>query len=328
MNIILYHADCMDGKGAALAAWLRLGDTDSHYQPIVYNTGLPTLHAGVDWADSTVYLLDFCLPPDQLGTLARHIGPRGQLIILDHHETNYTAVRNAFLWSRDPTQSISPVLADTAPDQARLAARFAAHHSGAILAWQHFHGSDNPPRLLQLIEDRDLWRFRFPDSRPLHYALAGCSDFRDLAEGLHDGAYLDSAIAEGRLIIEHLQQHWDCLIATASIGPNPLLADPKRHTTALLACPRPWVSDVGNHLLATLPTIQLALLYSDDHAANRRDWSLRSRHDGPHCGQLATVYGGGGHANSAGFDEPLGRWIVRTTVALTGALRPQTALEH
>ena len=40
-SLILYHADCDDGFGAAYAAWLSLGDS-AEYQPVYYGDQIVT----------------------------------------------------------------------------------------------------------------------------------------------------------------------------------------------------------------------------------------------------------------------------------------------
>jgi len=50
--------------------------------------------------------------------------------------------------------------------------------SGTGLAWDYFYplatGSARPP-LINMVEDRDLWRFQYEGSRRLHYVLS-CMD--------------------------------------------------------------------------------------------------------------------------------------------------------
>ena len=74
--LVIYHADCTDGFGAAFAAWLKLGD-DAHYCPMHYNDkDVP------EWRDQEVYVLDFSFPRpvmDAIFTEAKRV------VWLDHH---------------------------------------------------------------------------------------------------------------------------------------------------------------------------------------------------------------------------------------------------
>ena len=77
-HIVLYHADCSDGFGAAWAAWKHLGK-DASYIPMEYGTGPPSLHR-----NAHVYVLDFTFPRDVIGDMHDHCK---ELVIIDHHGT-------------------------------------------------------------------------------------------------------------------------------------------------------------------------------------------------------------------------------------------------
>jgi oligoribonuclease NrnB/cAMP/cGMP phosphodiesterase (DHH superfamily) len=301
MNIILYHAHCTDGTGAALAAWLHLGDDDTHYQAVTYGTGLPELPPHIDWAGAYVHVLDFCFTPEQTLTLAQCIGRLGSLHILDHHATAYEALCEAFTWDIDPKRTIGnrAQVLGLPEDHAQIKARFSDNHSGAVLAWQHWHGSDNVPRLLELIEDRDRWTKRYPDSDPLHYALQG-RDYHSL-KWLLDLQTLNEAISNGRIIHDYLRRQWAALCDTAAKADLFGTGTP----VAVLNCPHGWASDCAHLLLTKHQDIDIAACYADEHRTGLRHWSLRSRPNGPHCGHLAKAHGGGGHHNAAGFEEPI-----------------------
>ena len=51
---VLYHAECLDGFGAAWAAWKALG-AEAQYQPVRHGYPAPGMPAG-----RIVYILDFC----------------------------------------------------------------------------------------------------------------------------------------------------------------------------------------------------------------------------------------------------------------------------
>lgn len=78
--LVIYHADCTDGYGAAFAAWMKLGD-EAEYVPMNYNSINPA-----DLADLTddreVYILDFSLPRVQMDSVFR-LAKR--VVWLDHH---------------------------------------------------------------------------------------------------------------------------------------------------------------------------------------------------------------------------------------------------
>ena len=76
--LVIYHANCADGFGAAFAAWLKLGD-GAEYLPMQYGQKL------VEKADiwqREVYVLDFSLPRDEMDWLFE--GAK-RVVWLDHH---------------------------------------------------------------------------------------------------------------------------------------------------------------------------------------------------------------------------------------------------
>ena len=90
MRIVYYHARCIDGFGAAWAAWRSLGEEDVDYRAFK--------HSSVSYADISsddeIYFLD-CLPESKkdlkdLLALCKHI------TIIDHHKTAIPII-NAFI---------------------------------------------------------------------------------------------------------------------------------------------------------------------------------------------------------------------------------------
>ena len=138
---VLYHANCFDGTGAKFAAWKRFGDA-AYYIPVQYGKPFPDM---VKLGPETdVYILDFSYPRDFLEELHSKVH---KLVVLDHHKTA----------------------------QADLAgldyAKFDMNKSGAVLAWEYFHPGKVVPDMLRLIQDGDLWKFEFAETKALRAAL-------------------------------------------------------------------------------------------------------------------------------------------------------------
>jgi len=136
-TIVIYHADCLDGYGAAYAAWKKFGDS-AEYIPAHYGNPPP------DVIGKDVYILDFSYPLETL--LKMHILAR-DLLVIDHHKTAQA-------------------------DLIELPfAKFDMAKSGCVLAWEHFHPEDKTPFGLELIQDRDLWQFHIPETKAYCEAL-------------------------------------------------------------------------------------------------------------------------------------------------------------
>lgn len=135
--LVIYHADCPDGFGAAYSAWKKFGDT-AEYLPVFHKTEPP------DVRGKDVYTLDYCYSKD---ITARIMGQANRLVVIDHHVTAEEAVKMA-------TEHV-----------------FDNFHSGSFLSWQYFHPEAPVPLFIRYVEDKDLWKFALPDSNAVFFWL-------------------------------------------------------------------------------------------------------------------------------------------------------------
>jgi uncharacterized protein len=297
---IWYHSPCCDGLGAAYAAWTALGETGIRYTPVAYGDPLPPIEP-----DDEVTLLDFSASRQALLQLAQ---TAGRITIIDHHASAERALAG-----------IGEEAAAT-EGACEIQVTFDMTHSGAVLAWQHFYRAAPPPKVLELIEDRDLWRFTDPGSRDLYFALEHLRDFRDLEQLARSPKWLAVQIENGRIIRRYLEGVWQGLAARASVSTLALApsegGEPAEPAIpcVLLSCAPSWFSDVGHTLLEAHPEAQIAALYHDNLKSGYTTWSLRSRQDGPDVTRIAVAAGGGGHPHAAGFRVPLGAGTFRLSM--------------
>ena len=136
-DIVLYHAECMDGFGAAWAIWKKF--PNSRFLPVKHGQPPPT-----DLNDQRVVIVDFSYARPILETMASETKA---LLVLDHHIT------------AERTLSGFPY------------AYFDQTKSGAVLSWEWAHGTE-APWLLQYVQDKDLCTWALPGSRECRAALA------------------------------------------------------------------------------------------------------------------------------------------------------------
>ncbi|NKB81416.1 MAG: hypothetical protein GKS05_05925 [Nitrospirales bacterium] len=136
-DVVLYHAECPDGFGAAWALWKRF--PSATYVPVKHGR-VPPL--GLD--SKHVVMVDFAYAKTIVESMA---ASTASLQILDHHITAKTALAGV------------PY------------AYFDMSKSGAVLAWEWVH-HESVPWLLRYIEDKDLWKWELPQSREVNAALA------------------------------------------------------------------------------------------------------------------------------------------------------------
>lgn len=136
-SVVLYHAECADGFGAAWALWRHV--PSARFIPVKHGNPPPS-----DLNDERIVIVDFSYARDTLEALSQK---SKSLLVLDHHITAEKALTGL------------PY------------AYFDMKKSGAVLAWEWAH--DRPvPWLLEYIQDKDLWNWALPDSREINAAIA------------------------------------------------------------------------------------------------------------------------------------------------------------
>ena len=168
-------------------------------------------------------------------------------------------------------------------------ARFDMGRSGAGLAWDHFHPGPRP-KLIDHIEDRDLWCFDLPDTRQIQAALFSYPyDFAIWDDLMTAGT---SRLARDGEAIER-KHHKDIAELVRVSRRLMKIGD---HVVSVANVPYTMTSDAGNLMAEGQP---FAACYMDGPKV--RAFSLRSRSDGVDVSEIAKAYGGGGHRNAAGF---------------------------
>lgn len=308
--LVIYHANCTDGFGAAFAACCKLGD-DAEYLPMHYSND-PLKDITYEGRD--VYILDFSVPRVDMENL---LDKASKVVWLDHHKTAFE------MWCKDgarekftqgeviPKSGAKPVTCHILLDN---------NKSGALLAWEYFHPEKAVPYLISRIDDRDRWQFKLADSKALHAGLQLEKPwtFERWAElvpamGGSSGALanvISSGYASLRAYHEQVQHSakkaTPCTIIPAIInsadsykGPWVWSPDNQCYVAGLAVNTPNNISEVGHELANASGTYGLVWYY--DGATGRANCSLRSNGDYD-VSAIAKVFGGGGHKNAAGFN--------------------------
>lgn len=253
---VLYHADCSDGLGAAWAAYKKFGE-EATYLPVQYGQPLPELEP-----KSKVYIIDFSYPRN---VLVEMVESGHDVMVLDHHKTAQKDLEGLPF------------------------AIFDMNRSGAGMAWDYFHECVPRPRLINLIEDRDLWRKQYRESDTLSRATHRVTDFRDF--GQDDGsAKLEDLLAFGQ-IVESMEKP----IVDKALG-RALLTTWLGHKVAVIN-QQGLISEIGERLYNNLD-IDFAVMYTITNTEGVL-CSLRGKR--VDVGVFAKQFGGGGHPGSAGL---------------------------
>lgn len=279
--LCIYHGNCADGFAAAWA--VRRALPEAEFVAGVYQTDPP------DTAGRHVILVDFSYKRPVLVEMAK----RAQsVLILDHHKSaaedlaGFEAVGRDW---QDHCIRANQVFVETGGTL--IAARFDMQHSGAALAWNFFNYHDSRPRLIDHIEDRDLWRFSLPYTREILAGLFSYPYDFDLWDELMRPCGLDDLRRDG-VAIE--RKHFKDIDELCRVGTLRMVIG--GHDVPVANLPYTMSSDAGHKLTKNEP---FAACYWD--SVEGRNFSLRSTDQGLDVSEIAKKYGGGGHRNAAGF---------------------------
>lgn len=259
-KLCIYHGNCADGFGAATVVRMALGAENVDFHAGVYQNPPP------DVTGRDVILVDFSYKRDVLIDMAEKAN---SIVIIDHHK------------------SAQECLVDLPKN---VYATFDMDKSGAVLAWEYFNPTQDPPKLLLHIQDRDLWKFELDGTREIQACVFSYPYEFDVWEQLlkEDPEKLRE---DGKAIErKHFKDINEFIAAAAYTG---VIAG---HEVPMLNAPYFWSSDAGHIMGEGKP---FAACYWD--TADGRVFSLRSAPEGLDVSEIAAKFGGGGHEHASGF---------------------------
>lgn len=282
--IVIYHANCDDGFGAAWVLRRKYGDEIEEFIPAQYGEEPPTERC----ANKRVIIADFSYKREPMKALMRASGP---MTVLDHHKT-----------AREELEGIAPeVYRETSdwpmdgfgqplnlPD-----VRFDLERSGARLAWNYCFPEREAPELLKRIDDADRWIWDYDDGKAVQAALRSYPRDFEVWDRLMQTP-IEELAREGEAIRRFIEQRLDELMPgewEAEIGGVRM---PVRNAPYFLA------SELAGRLAEDHPSGAAAIYFE---LPDRRVYSLRGR-KGTDVSEIAKRMGGGGHPGAAGFQVP------------------------
>lgn len=269
--LVIYHAHCTDGLTAAWCFWRQFGN-EMEYHAGSYNKPPP------DVFNRDVYLVDFSYKSEVVEAILPYAN---KVTLLDHHKS---------------------ALLDL--ERLRTSENFNMEHStsdfsGAMIAWnfvKELAGHKRPePRVLQHVQDYDLWQFRLENTREIMHAVR----LREHTMEAWDKVMTVTArgyqelLKEGTIVQKAFDSYCKNIIATNTRemkmwnGAQVLVTN----------CPGMFMSEVGNINSKGRP---YSVCYFDNE--DGRKFSLRSTPKiGDDVSVIASKFGGGGHKHAAGF---------------------------
>ena len=169
VNVVIYHANCNDGFGAAYSAWKLLGNR-AEYHAASHGSPPP------DVTGKKVVILDFSYNNAMTKAL---IEQADELWVIDHHKSNMVELHDISNTHFDMTKS------------------------GAMLAWEFFHPGKEAPKFISYIQDRDLWQWELPYSKEFSAAFDMVPWNFDEYEKFEDDSVFDDAVKRGSYILAY-----------------------------------------------------------------------------------------------------------------------------
>lgn len=289
--LCIYHANCVDGFASA---WVvnRFFNGEVEFFAAKYGS-LPPAAVG-----RHVIIVDFSYPADTLKLMGdMSLG----VLVLDHHKTAQEMLAEFV----EPMELWTEPRHDKGKSTKAVRAHFDMNRSGAGMTWDYFFRGVPRPMLVDLVEDRDLWRFKKIGTREIHSLLTGDEmTFQRMTE-LNEELECNSATFMG--LIDK-----GAAIDRAHLQKCKELIEAARHMinldgNAVPCCNAPthMASDVGNMLCQGWP---FAVTYWD-RPDGKRSYSLRSTSESMDVGEIAKRHGGGGHRNAAGFEVTAPKYV-------------------
>ena len=277
--LVIYHKDCADGLAAAWCFWKQFKDK-MEYHPGVYNEEMPDVHF------RDVYLVDFSYKRHVVEEMLKYAD---KVILLDHHAS---AIDD--LWDlKHPDFDMSNCNLE---------------HSGAMIAWNYVKKVTGHrrqiPKLIQHIEDRDLWKFKYENTRTVMAAVFSYPftlESYDRLMTITTSRGIKNLVKEGVVIERKYQQDLNKILE-GCVRPFKI----GDHIVPCACANYMYASDIGNKLA------QDALFGASYYDTEKhRVFSLRSIGDFD-VSKIALMYNGGGHKNASGFKVPRDHELAKT----------------
>lgn len=262
---IVYHGRCLDGFASAFVFWTVYGENAIY---LTYNNDVNDIDGIIQQIQGKhTFILDTAFP------LEYHIKAKSvtkSIKVLDHHISNNEHMKEL-------------------PEYI-----FDVNKSGVGIAWDYLYKNKAMPYFLQLIQDRDLWLFKYNDTKPFYESISLMGqNFMVWRIILENESMTYDMIKEGRRLLEKTESQ----VKNHTTGSTEItwLGYKIRIVNASVV-----ISEIGNKFMKIYPEIDFAMIVVYDFAKKFWCVSLRGK-DKVDLSQIAKKFGGGGHFNASGF---------------------------
>lgn len=308
IDIIIYHFPCGDGFGAAFIGWYYYKtytnkSNEIEYIPYNYNKeNQVSTELYPKIKDKNVLMVDI--------SFKRHIILEMKelcknLMILDHHKSAEKELENIEGCYFDMTKSgirlsyeyfiPSNNLIDSDLDLTNSNNLYKTNLKSSYLDINEV----DIPELVRYIEDRDLWKWKYQETKPFTFALYNQIEYEfeeyqkiylnrnnEVEDLINRGKHIEKYIE--KLITNNLKH---VSIELLEINNNLYQVGIINETN--------FISEMGNAIMKYYD-VDFAIVTRYTHTKNKIDISLRSLNNKTDVSEIARIFGGGGHRNASG----------------------------
>ncbi len=240
--------------------------------------------------DKRVLMVDFSY---KRPVLEKMMSYARDITILDHHKTAQADLETYAIFNPVTAANIDEVLAATQPGLGPIRAEFDMNRSGAMMAWQFLFPDSLIPMFIELIQDRDLWKFKFgEDTKKFSAALRTYPmDFKVWDKLI---AGWGGLVSDGESILRAHNANIAKFLADVyedNIG---------GHRVPVVNVPYHYASDTAHAMLQKFPDAPFTACWFR-RGDGMIQYSLRSEDSRMDVSEIAKKFGGGGHRNAAGY---------------------------
>ena len=282
IDAVLYHGKCTDGFASAFCVWLY---SKQNYEIDVANKieYIPCTHSTNTVLEDkfiqkltgkNILMCDFSYKYD---LLVQIIEVANSFMILDHHKT-------------------AELDLDKIPSELKV---FDMKRSGAVITWNFLFPDTQLPKVLQHVQDRDLWTKIIEGTDEFTTYISEQDLTFELFESLLSEEKLTSAITDGTnwleykksLVTKGAKRAYECIQKINN----------KLMIVLYVASIPEFTSDIGNKVFEFFPLGDFSAVFSHGLENNMTYFSLRSMDDRQDVSVIAKQCGGGGHRNASGM---------------------------
>lgn len=274
--ICFYHGDCMDGF---TSAWIvKHLHPNAELIPVNYQDDLPALPM-----DSIVYVVDFTFPDDDF--MAMLVDNNQRVLHFEHHITAQETVD--YLQGRFSKEQYLGV--------------FDKERSGAGITWDVLNPGQDRPHLVNFVEDRDLWLFKYSETKLFGEGLSTLDKTIDAWNWAHRKENCQWLLEKGAEVKERRIER--CIQQIETTGKElDIEFEGETYPAFLSFLADPMDSSEQTHMVVMATDYKIAL---GVHVLDDGRWKVRvtTAQDGPNAAEIAKRFSdeGGGHQHAAGF---------------------------